>query len=268
MRAPSRIFVCVALAIGIWMVDSLILCVVGQVPFFDALFYGASSIRLLIRLILVALILMLGFADILRYISSRAEIIRMNKADNGLMFGREDSDNESERILYHCLRLATVLKMRSRDKDKLRLLCYCHDIGRVCVPDNIWYNKASLSPSEQAVLDRHIDIGSAICSAIPRLQPVASMVAAHEEHYDGSGVKSMYGRSIPLSCRIFTIASLYDCYTSPNEQRPALDKESALDEMMLYRGTLLDPDVFDAFCLLMRDDKLANRITEHVYMPQ
>ena len=61
---------------------------------------------------------------------------------------------------------------------------------------------------------------------------------------------------------------IYDYYTRPHQEGAALTKRQALDEMLMYRGTMLDPDVYDAFVKLMNDDALSQQVGESVYVPK
>lgn len=268
MRYFQRLLLYAASALAFWLVDSLLFCFAKDCLFAAALFAAVPSGRLLFRLIVVAVLLFIGTMGFIGYTVRRAELIRINRADDGALFGDDLSRSKSRRLLYHSIRLATMMGMSAANKDKLRVLCYCYDIGMVCVPSRVLDKQGKLDPEEQRLRDSHTDWGAKIASEIPRLRKAAPLIALHEELYNGGGPHARYGRSIPLACRIFVVAMLYDYYTQPHQGEPALTSREALDEMLLYRGTMLDPDVYDAFVRLMSDDKLYRRVGESVFVPK
>lgn len=268
MNSLNRMLLCAAAALFFWLGDSLLFCLIKDCAFIQALFPAVPSWRLLIRLIVAVLLLLFGIMGFIGHTVRLAELTRINRADDGSLFGDETSSAKSRRLLYHCMRLATMMGMSTANKDKLRILCYCYDIGMVCVPNAILGKSGPLEPEEQRIRDAHTDWGAWIASEIPQLRKAASLIAAHEELYDGNGPHALYGRSIPLACRIFVVAMIYDYYTQPHREGAALTRRQALDEMMLYRGTMLDPDVFDAFVKLMSDEALSQQIGESVYVPK
>lgn len=268
MRPASKLFFCIAIAILIWLLDSSILAASSNISFAAALWSGVSALRLLVRLVVCLLLL---FYAVLHYTAEEVrfkERIRINKADSGALFGNPDSTSTSQRILYHALRLATMLNMKAKDKHNLRLLCYCYELGLVGVPTAVLEKSAPLSKSEQAEYDRHLDLGAAIAANLAPLRKAAPLIACHEEHYNGGGPKAMYGRSIPLACRVFTTVRLFDQFCQSQPKRSVPDINAALSEMAFYRGSLLDPEVYDAFLRLMQDRRLSSQVAERVYSPR
>jgi len=265
MKPAKKLGLCVLAATLLWLLDSAVFSAVYHTPFFPALWGSVSTLRLVFRLLVVCAVLFYGVISFVGREVRLHERTKMNKADRGALFGNAESPNRSQRILYYAIRLATVLKMRPKEKHDLRLLCYCYDIGMVGVPTEVLEKEAPLSREDQTLHDVHLDLGAAIVAQIPQLRRAASLIACHEEHYNGGGPKAMYGRSIPLACRIFMLASMFDHYTQIHDGSPALSEAAALEEMALYRGTVLDPDVYDAFCHMMRDKKLRARVAELVY---
>lgn len=268
MRPVPRLMLSFAIAGWLWLADALFLCLQIDCGFLPALFELVPDGRLLVRLIVALTLLFYGVADFIGHTVRRAELTRMNRADGGVLFGDAASKYKSRRLLYYCMRLATMMRLSAKEKDKLRTLCYCYDIGMVTVPLSIREKPGPLTPAEQRERDAHTERGAQIAAAIPRLAPAAELIALHEEFYDGSGVHARVGRSIPLACRIFVTAMLYDYYSQPHGGSPALEKDAALDELRLYRGSLLDPEVLDAFLNIMSDEKLARSVGEKVYIPQ
>lgn len=268
MRSFQRMLLCAAAALALWLIDALLFCFAKDCTFAQALFTAVPSWRLLLRLLVAVGLLFVGIMGFIGHSVRLSELTRINRADDGSLFGDDQSASKSRRLLYHCIRLATLMGMSTPNKDMLRTLCYCYDIGMVCVPGVVLKKSDDLDAEEQKLRDSHTDWGARIASNIPQLRKAAPLIALHEELFDGSGPHSLYGRSIPLACRIFVVAMLYDYYTQPHAGEAALTTADALDEMRLYRSTLLDPDVFDAFVRLMSDNRLSQTVGASVFVPK
>lgn len=267
MRPLSRLLVYILLALLLWLTDSLLLAFWQRLPLGLALWSGVEAWRLLARLLTTVVLLLLGFGGYIGRAVREQEIIRMNKADNDRLFGNLDSPQRSRRLLYHAMRLATMMRMRPRKREELRLLCYCYQIGLVGVPLALLEKEGRLTAEEQRQRDRHLEVGRQIAANIPQLRRIAPLIACHEENYDGSGPQSMYGRSIPLACRIFLAVRIYDHLTLPRPQGQGMSREEALDELDLFSGAALDPEVVSAFRALLTDKMLSSAVGERIYAP-
>ncbi len=88
-------------------------------------------------------------------------------------------------------------------------------IGCVTVPpatlDKLYHGRA-LTPDESQMLSEQPAIGSELVANIPRLEPVAEIIAYQQKGYDGSGLPSegRTGGDIPLGARILKVALDYD----------------------------------------------------------
>ena len=84
--------------------------------------------------------------------------------------------------------------------------------------------------------------------------PVAEMVYQHHERCDGSGYpRGLKGDEILLGARILAVADVVEAMSSHRPYRPALEVETALEEVESGGGTLYDPEVCDACLRLFRD---------------
>ena len=266
MQPISRLLIYIALAAFIWIADALLLCFFGAKSFAGALWQDASPLRLLIRLSTVAFLVLAGCIDVFRREVLVDQYKRLTPASRLRLFGDPNSKEAPLRMQYHALRLAAVMRMHRREQERLRLLCHCYDIGSTFAEVKGEITHGHMNDWDRYLLGKHTDYGVSIAKGIPQLASVAPLIGAHEENYDGSGPKGMFGRGIPLSCRIFRVIQLFDYFTQPNEERPAMTIPEALDELSFYSGTLLDPDVLKAFRKLMSDDTIGERIMASIYI--
>ncbi len=252
-------------AILVWLLDSLILYFAGNDLFLACLWSAVPPLRLLIRLLVVFVLLAMGFLGVFRSEAYTRTFRRLSPRNMIHLFGDPHSPRTGERLEYHALRLASLMRLSARDQVRLRLLCFYHDIGLVGVPQDLWQRYSDLTPAEQRKRDRHVDLGADIAANIPALAPAAAYIRYHEERFDGGGIKGLYGRSIPLACRIFAVVRMYDYFTRPDDDRSPLAATEALDELALYAGSVLDPDVVAAFQRLLSDDRLGEKVMRAIY---
>jgi two-component system, cell cycle response regulator len=129
-----------------------------------------------------------------------------------------------------------------------------HDIGKVAVPRAILDKPGKLTPEEWAFIARHTLIGERILGAAVALRPVAPIVRASHEHYDGNGYPDgLRGHEIPLGARIVSVCDAYDAMTSDRPYRSSMTHEEALAELRRCEGGQFDPDVVEAFCRIRAD---------------
>ena len=69
-----------------------------------------------------------------------------------------------------------------------------HDVGKVAVPDAILHKPGPLDDVEWSFMRQHTIVGDRILSAAPALEPVAKLVRASHERYDGTRLPGPAGR--------------------------------------------------------------------------
>jgi two-component system cell cycle response regulator len=145
--------------------------------------------------------------------------------------------------------VAGELGLDARALQHVRHAAELHDIGKVAVPSAILDKPGKLDADEWAFIARHTIIGERILGAAVALRPVATLVRASHEHYDGNGYPDgLRGEEIPLGARIVSVCDAYDAMTSDRPYQRALDRDAALAELRRCAGTQFDPDVVEAFC--------------------
>ena len=105
-----------------------------------------------------------------------------------------------------------------------------------------------LSDSDLDVLRTHVVIGREVLATVPALEPIAGIVGATHEKYDGSGYPGgLKGDSIPLAARIISVADAYDAMTSVRCYSDPVSHDEANAELVRSAGTQFDPDVVRAW---------------------
>jgi diguanylate cyclase (GGDEF)-like protein len=124
-----------------------------------------------------------------------------------------------------------------------------HDIGKVAIPDAILRKPGPLDPDEWAFMRRHPMIGERILAAAPALAPVAALVRASHERFDGAGYPDgLAAGQIPLGARIIFVCDAFEAMISQRPYNRPRSQDDAERELQACAGTQFDPVVVDAFC--------------------
>ena len=138
--------------------------------------------------------------------------------------------------------------MNAEQIDELARAAALHDIGKVGIPDAILTKPGALEPQEWDFVHQHTVLGERILSAAPALRPVATIVRATHEHWDGGGYPDgVHGADIPLAARIIAVCDAYDAIITNRCYRPARTAQAARDELGREAGRQFDPAVVGAF---------------------
>ena len=118
-------------------------------------------------------------------------------------------------------------------------------VGCVTVPEEALtrlYHGGVLSSEETLMFQAHPKAGSDLISNIPRLEPVAEIIAYQEKHFNGSGTPEddTAGQQIPLGARILKVALDFDTLVSAD--RSGAEAYS----IMRARDGWYDPAVLEA----------------------
>jgi putative two-component system response regulator len=134
-----------------------------------------------------------------------------------------------------------------------------HDIGKVGVPDNILLKPGKLTDEEFDEMKRHTVYGrDAIISSGADLgtnsflRCACEIAYTHQEKWDGSGYpEGLSGDDIPISGRLMAVADVYDALISARVYKPPMDHIEACNIIREGKGTHFDPDLIDAFEIVM-----------------
>jgi len=122
-----------------------------------------------------------------------------------------------------------------------------HDVGKIAISAEILDKAAALSPEERLVVNTHTVIGEQIVSRIDYLRPLAPLVRAAHERWDGRGYPDgLAGDAIPLESRIAFACDALHAMTTDRPYRARLADAEALRELIDNAGTQFDPAVVEA----------------------
>lgn len=147
-----------------------------------------------------------------------------------------------KRMLQWAVWAVDVFKMTEDEAHDFHLLCRYHDIGMLSSPGELAMIQREPADRESAVPLQHMAVGYRIARCIAEIAPIADVILAHHEWWNGKGYPNqLKGEAIPRSSRLVSIFDALEGMTSlrPKEERLSLEK--ALDAIEASSGRQFDP---------------------------
>jgi HD-GYP domain-containing protein (c-di-GMP phosphodiesterase class II) len=131
-----------------------------------------------------------------------------------------------------------------------------HDLGKICVADEILEKPGPLTEKEWAAVKRHPQIGARMIEPIEPLFGAVPVLRHHHERPDGTGYPAgLEGEEIPLAARIVAAADAYDVMCRGRPYRPKSSPTEALQELWREAGRQFDARVVEALGRVLGDAK-------------
>lgn len=160
----------------------------------------------------------------------------------------QETEEHANRIVEFSVRLGHKFGLSETRLDDLELAAKLHDIGKIGIDKQILEKTSPLTKEEWEELKKHPEIGYRIAKASGEIAPIADLIYAHHERWDGRGYpRGLKGEEIPLEARIISVADAYDAMTEDRVYRKAMSREAALEELWSNSGTQFDPEVVRFF---------------------
>jgi diguanylate cyclase (GGDEF)-like protein len=178
-----------------------------------------------------------------------------------IMHAKQPSlEDHSGEVAVLSKRVGRHFGMSSEELDELVRAAELHDVGKVGIPDAILEKAGALTDAERGFVRQHTLLGERILNAAPALRPVAELVRASHERWDGGGYPDgLAGERIPLGARIIAACDAYEAMTSDRVYRRAMSHEEACAELQREAGAQFDPDVVGALIRELAIDKHGER---------
>ena len=135
--------------------------------------------------------------------------------------------------------------------DFVRKAAFCHDIGKIVLPNiiNIQYRKAT--PTETTIIEMHPQIGSSIIDRVPALKVFYDIVMGHHKSYDGrAGYPEGYNNCTSAWRFITDMIHICDALEAGTDMYERLYKErktfdKIIAELKEGRCTEYNPEIVD-----------------------
>jgi len=171
------------------------------------------------------------------------------RAIEGLALAVEAKDNMNtrghiRRVQIYTLGIGKSMGLARTELEALQAGALLHDIGKLAVPDYILTKPGKLTPEEFAKVKVHPLVGAEIVEQMQFPYPVAPIVRAHHEKWDGSGYPyGLKGESIPIGARILSVADCLDAMISDRAYRKGIPIADAIKQIIGEAGKSFDPGV-------------------------
>lgn len=134
-----------------------------------------------------------------------------------------------------------------------------HDVGKISTPDRILLKTGGLTHEEREVIKRHTTDGANLLKQArltmgnsQYLDLGIEIALTHHEWHNGNGYPhGLSGADIPLAGRICAVADVFDALTSRRPYKTPWPTSKAIDLISEQRGSQFDPDVVDAFLMVL-----------------
>ncbi len=148
------------------------------------------------------------------------------------------------RVQVYAVELAKDLNLDYEQVEALRTAAILHDIGKLGVPEHISSKSGKLTPEEFEKMKIHPIVGAEILDRVQFPYPVAPIVLAHHEKWDGTGYPyGLKGEQIPIGARILSIVDCLDALMTEKDYRPAVALEDAMAMISKESGKSFDPKI-------------------------
>jgi diguanylate cyclase (GGDEF)-like protein/putative nucleotidyltransferase with HDIG domain len=150
------------------------------------------------------------------------------------------------RVRSYVEEIGKDMRLSDLELDGLRAAALLHDIGKLAVPEHILSKPGKMTAEEFEKMKIHPIVGAQILEAVGFPCPVAPIVEAHHEKWDGSGYPfGLKGEEIPIGARILAAVDSLDALASDRQYRRALPLDQAMAQIESLSGKSFDPRVVE-----------------------
>lgn len=172
----------------------------------------------------------------------------------------EYTRGHSHRVAEYAALIAEELGWDKKEIKNLKNAAHLHDIGKICIPDNILNKPTRLTEEEFQVIKEHTVIGAEILKNITLIDHVKEVARSHHERYDGMGYPDgLKGEEIPLYARVIAIADCYDAMKSRRIYRNPIGDEVIYNEISRNCGSQFDPKIAGVFLKMLNEGRVVIR---------
>lgn len=181
---------------------------------------------------------------------------------SGVVEARDlNTDKHMKDIAEYSVEIARQMELPDNDIENIRKAALLHDLGKICVPDNILMKADKLSESEMDIIKKHPVNGAKIIESVEPIKHAREIIRHHHEFFDGSGYPDgLKGGTIPLGARIIAVADAFGAMTTNRPYRNALSINEAIKELRKFSGTQFDPDIVKIFISILHEHGILENI--------
>jgi putative nucleotidyltransferase with HDIG domain len=191
----------------------------------------------------------------------RTDSIRALAAISDVIENRDQlTHHHTESVSAYSRRLAERLRLSTDEIWQVTVAGQLHDLGKIAVRDDILFKPGKLNEQEMALMRQHCHVGYDILRQFSNLEPVARLVRAHHERYDGGGYPDGIGGSeLPIGAAIVAVSDAFDAMRSDRPYRKGMPIEKCLEILKQGIGSQWHPVVGATFIQLLLEDLAVQR---------
>jgi putative two-component system response regulator len=190
--------------------------------------------------------------------SPELQLEKISKFIGGIMRGRDpDLADHLQRLHTKAGLFGRYLGYSEEDAQMLAIGAGIHDIGKLCINEQILNKPTRLTATEFFLIQQHPAAGHQLLAPLELDARITDCVLYHHENYDGSGYPhGLKGEAIPLFARVVRIWDSYDAITMNRPYHNGQSKEAAL-EILQRDQARYDPVLLAAFINMMSETQAA-----------
>jgi diguanylate cyclase (GGDEF)-like protein len=178
----------------------------------------------------------------------RGNVGRGNVGRGNVGLGNVGLGNDIDHTATLAVTCAEALELAADQIAIIERAAQLHDIGKAALPVAILAKRDALTEDEQRFIRRHTAIGERLVNNANDLEPVAAIVRASQERWDGDGYPDqLAGEQIPIGSRIIAVTAAFSAMITDRPHAAARSVDDALTELDRCSGTQFDPAVVTAF---------------------
>jgi diguanylate cyclase (GGDEF)-like protein len=156
----------------------------------------------------------------------------------------------SERVAGFVRRLAEAAGWPAVPVAQIAEAARIHDVGKVCIPDEILLKSGELTAAEYELVKTHAALGAQMArEALSDEQ--ALWIEQHHERFDGTGYpKNLIGEEISEGAGLLALADSWDVMTTVRSYSPAKSELDALAECVSLAGAQFSPSACRALATI------------------
>ena len=150
--------------------------------------------------------------------------------------------------------LGEYLELGAETVRSLGLAGLLHDLGKVCIPQDILNKPGRLTESERKVVHSHPAVGARLLLTNSEPLDFAAIVAyEHHVMIDGGGYPHLpHARGAEYASRLVHVCDVYDALRTKRPYREAWESERAIAYIEGRAGIEFDPSIARSFVAMMR----------------
>jgi two-component system, cell cycle response regulator len=161
-------------------------------------------------------------------------------------------DHHGQVVTELAVAVSQLAGIHGEQLDEVARAAELHDIGKIAIPAAILDKPGPLNEEEWEFMRRHAALGERILNVAPALRPIAKLVRASHERWDGNGYPDgLRGTEIPIGARIIFACDAFDAMTAERPYRAGMTPQEAVAELRHGAGSQFDPRFVELLCQVL-----------------